>query len=294
MDGLMVDPVLECLAYWVIMKNLKTIKLSFFIFMMGTVVSGCVIEPVRFDAQEEIRGAPDWVNDGSRMVEDKQERWFYGVAFSSSQGDIALQKSIADDKSMVSVGKELAAYLEAVSNSYLLASKFAEQDVNEEFVLLSIENSAKRQIKESVTRQIDEALARQFKQGVSQEFKNEISQQIFDTSSRPIKYAITDQISFARNIEEDIGRQIKEGVSRQIRKSVPKHYPGVRIVNSWRDPITNNIWSQAELNLTYVKSTMATVKDLNVELKQFLANNAETIFDQMIIDKNTINPFAFK
>lgn len=73
----------------------------------------------------------------------------------------------------------------------------------------------------------------------------------------------------------------EESVSRQIKDTTRVNLAGARIIGSWRDPKTNTIWSIAELDMTHVKSTMAGVTDMNVDLKRYIETSADNVFDRV-------------
>lgn len=78
----------------------------------------------------------------------------------------------------------------------------------------------------------------------------------------------------------------EEAVSRQIKNTTKAHMAGTRIIGSWRDPQSNTIWSIAELDMKYVKSTMAGVSDMNSDLKRYIETTADNIFDRFYKEKN--------
>ena len=262
--------------------------------LIASMLAGCTIEPIRSDRKDPIPGAPDWVNKGSIIMDTKGGRFFYGVASVPPQGDYALQKSIADDRSMMEVGNILASYLEKVSDRYMTSSRSDDGMTSEENIYRGLENTAKRQINEGITYQINQAIARQFKEEVSAQFKDGVSRKIKEASMREIRQTISNQLDFSRQLEEEITRQIKEGVSRQIRNAALFNMKGARFISSWRDPRTNDIWSISELNLLQVKSVMSGQKDMNEGLKNYFELNADIIFDQIISDRDSINPFLQK
>jgi LPP20 lipoprotein len=65
-----------------------------------------------------IKGAPDWVNKGTQVLNDRDGRLFHGVGSSPSLGDDALQRSTADDRARAEVGRMLSTYLDVVGNDY--------------------------------------------------------------------------------------------------------------------------------------------------------------------------------
>jgi hypothetical protein len=69
-----------------------------------------------------IKGAPDWVNKGTAVLNDKDGRLFHGVGSAPSLGDEALQRSTADDRARAEVARMLSTYIDAVSSDYSAAS----------------------------------------------------------------------------------------------------------------------------------------------------------------------------
>jgi hypothetical protein len=69
-----------------------------------------------------IKGAPDWVNKGTAVLNDKDGRLFHGVGSSPTLGDEALQRSTADDRARAEVGRMLSTYLDVVGNDYVAAT----------------------------------------------------------------------------------------------------------------------------------------------------------------------------
>ena len=69
-----------------------------------------------------IKGAPDWVNKGTAVLNDKDGRLFHGVGSSPAMGDEALQRSSADDRARAEVARMLSTYLDVVGNDYTASS----------------------------------------------------------------------------------------------------------------------------------------------------------------------------
>lgn len=280
------------------MNNFSAIKRIFTLVIFGAVISGCTLEPTRSEDKPVIKGAPDWVNKGSAMVVSNDKRLFHGVSSANPHGDMALQKSIADDRSMAEVATLLATYLDTVSTEYLTAASprdrgTRDRGVSDELLLRQIEEYSARQINEGVAHQISEAIPRQFKEAVSTQFKEDIAQHVKEGAARHIREAITNQIDFALLIEEEIARQIKESVTRQIKNTTKANMAGAKITASWRDPRTNIIWSLSELDLKHIKNTVPAAADLHVDLKRYFETNAEIVFDTAIRQKAESNtPFS--
>ncbi|MCG6934911.1 MAG: hypothetical protein LJE73_03325, partial [Proteobacteria bacterium] len=69
-----------------------------------------------------ISGAPDWVNEGTQYLNDKDGRLFHGVGQAPAMGDESLQISTADNRARAEVARILTSYLDVVSNDYTSAS----------------------------------------------------------------------------------------------------------------------------------------------------------------------------
>lgn len=189
------------------MNNLGYFKKWFSLVVLAIVISGCASEPTKVESDLNIKGAPDWVNEGSNILSTKDGRLFHGVGSASQMGDMALQKSVADDRARAEVARVLSSYMDVVSNDYMASAKSGDTGVNE------------------------------------------------------------------------------EAVSRQIKNTTKVNMAGARIIGSWRDPKSNTIWSVAELDMKHVKSTMAGVNDMNVDLKRYIATTADNIFDRIAKEK---------
>lgn len=289
------DLLLIYIALRASMKNYICIKNLFIFTLLAPVISGCSLEPVQQE-NINIKGAPEWVNKGSTTASIKEGRMFYGVSYAKPQGDLALQKSIADDQSKAEIIRVLNNYLDVVSSEFMLSSRTDSVSVNEDIIDRRLEQAAVRQVKEVVTLQIEDAVSRQFKdkESISAQFKEEIARKIKDFSARQIRDAISYQTDFVRQLEEVITRQIKEAVSNQIKHTSQAHLVNSRVIGNWRDPRTNNIWTISELDLRNVKATMSGINDMNADMKRFFEQNADGIFERIIRDRENINPFSIR
>ncbi|HEU0189598.1 MAG TPA: hypothetical protein VFQ97_06325 [Gallionella sp.] len=85
-------------------------------------ISGCS-STTQIESNLGIKGAPDWVNKGTNILNDKDGRLFHGVGSASPMGDMALQKSAADDRARAEVARVLSSYMDVVSSDYLSSAK---------------------------------------------------------------------------------------------------------------------------------------------------------------------------
>jgi hypothetical protein len=86
------------------------------------VVAACGGGKTVVESDLGIKGAPNWVNKGTAVLNDKDGRLFHGVGSSPSLGDEALQRSTADDRARAEVARMLSTYIDAVSSDYSAAS----------------------------------------------------------------------------------------------------------------------------------------------------------------------------
>jgi hypothetical protein len=170
--------------------------------MIAIAISACS-STTEVESDLGIKGAPDWVNEGTNILNDKGGRLFHGVGSSSPMGDMSLQKSVADDRARAEVARVLSSYMDVVSSDYLASAKAGGANVAE------------------------------------------------------------------------------EAVSRQIKALTKVNLTGAKIIGSWRDPKTNIIYSIVELDMNHVKSTLAGTQDMNDDLKRYIENSADNIFDRV-------------
>lgn len=82
--------------------------------------------PTKIESNLGIKGAPDWVNEGTQAVSDKKGRLIHGVGSSQPLGDESLQRSTADQRARAEVARILSSYLDVVMHDYAHASKDVE------------------------------------------------------------------------------------------------------------------------------------------------------------------------
>ncbi|MCG6886924.1 MAG: hypothetical protein LJE74_06930 [Proteobacteria bacterium] len=154
-----------------------------------------------------ISGAPDWVNEGTQYLNDKDGRLFHGVGQAPAMGDESLQISTADNRARAEVARILTSYLDVVSNDYTSASGSGDKAINQ------------------------------------------------------------------------------QAVSQQISNLSKINLSGAKIIGHWKDDKTGTIYSIAELDLSRVKDITAQVKDMNADLKRYIIDNSNNIFDKMAQEK---------
>ncbi|HEY6239817.1 MAG TPA: hypothetical protein VIW78_03190 [Burkholderiales bacterium] len=94
----------------------------FFAAAFALALAACFGGKTMVESDLGIKGAPDWVNKGTAVLNDKDGRLFHGVGSSPSLGDEALQRSTADDRARAEVARMLSTYLDVVGNDYAASS----------------------------------------------------------------------------------------------------------------------------------------------------------------------------
>ena len=72
----------------------------------------------RVESNMHIKGAPDWVNEGTAILKNKKGRLFHGVGSAPPMGDRSLQTDTADNRARAALARILTSYMEIVSSDY--------------------------------------------------------------------------------------------------------------------------------------------------------------------------------
>ncbi len=115
------------------MKNFHLVIKLLSMVLLALAISACSSK-TKVESDLGLKGAPDWVNEGTNILNEKDGRLFHGVGSASPTGDMALQKSVADDRARAEVAKVLSSYLDVVSSDYMSAAKAGGANVTEEAV----------------------------------------------------------------------------------------------------------------------------------------------------------------
>jgi len=105
--------------------------------LIALAVSACS-STTKVESDLGLKGAPDWVNEGTNTLNDKDGRLFHGVGSASPMGDMALQKSVADDRARAEVARVLSSYMDVISSDYMASAKAGGENVSEESVTRQI------------------------------------------------------------------------------------------------------------------------------------------------------------
>ena len=90
--------------------------------LLALAISACS-STTKVESDLGLKGAPDWVNEGTNIISEKDGRLFHGVGSASPMGDMSLQKSVADDRARAEVARVLSSYMDVVSNDYMSSAR---------------------------------------------------------------------------------------------------------------------------------------------------------------------------
>ena len=94
--------------------------------------------------------------------------------------------------------------------------------------------------------------------------------------------ASNDYQSAARSGDSKVS---EEAVSRQIKNLSKVNLAGAKIIARWQDKKTSIVYSIAELDMKHVKDTVSAAQDMSVDMRRYLENNADNIFDRVTQEK---------
>lgn len=101
------------------MKSVRyVVGLGLTLLIVG--LAGCASHQLEGDLG--IKGAPDWVNKGTQVVDDKSGHLIHGVGMAPAMPDLSLQTSTADDRARAEVARVLNSFMHVVSQNYSAAA----------------------------------------------------------------------------------------------------------------------------------------------------------------------------
>lgn len=118
-------------------------KSLFFIVSASLLLAACASKTT-VESDLGIRGAPDWVNEGTQYLNDNDGRLFHGVGQAPGMEDASLQIATADNRARAEVARILSSYLDVVSNDYTAVSGNGDKvEVGQQAVSRQISNLSK-------------------------------------------------------------------------------------------------------------------------------------------------------
>lgn len=90
-----------------------------------------------------IRGAPDWVNEGSMALNDHDGRLLHGVGQASPMDDPSLQNSVADGRARAEIARVLGTFVDLAADDYVNSYAGGEERLTRQAVSQQLRNSTR-------------------------------------------------------------------------------------------------------------------------------------------------------
>lgn len=87
-------------------------------FITVTLALGACSTGTTVESDLGIRGAPDWVNEGTQAVDNDGGRLLHGVGMAPPMNDTSLQKSIADNRARAELARILSTFIDSTISDY--------------------------------------------------------------------------------------------------------------------------------------------------------------------------------
>ena len=124
------------------MLNYHHPYLLVFTFGVALLFSGCSTK-TKVESDLGIKGAPEWVNEGTQFLNDQDGRLFHGVGQAPVMKDASLQISTADNRARAEVARILSSYMDVISNDFTAAAGTGKDTVSQQSVSRQIRNLSK-------------------------------------------------------------------------------------------------------------------------------------------------------
>lgn len=117
-------------------KLFGTVMLALAVVLLSACGGGKTV----VESNLKIKGAPDWVNEGTNILNSKDGRLFHGIGSAPKLGDMELQRTTAENRARSEVARILSSYMDVVSKDFLASSSAGASAEAQQSVSRSIEN----------------------------------------------------------------------------------------------------------------------------------------------------------
>lgn len=87
-----------------------------------SMLMACSSNSPTIESDMGIKGAPDWVNEGTQAVDNDDGRFIYGVAFAPPLNDESLQTSTADSRARAELARVVSTFVDSTLSDYAASS----------------------------------------------------------------------------------------------------------------------------------------------------------------------------
>jgi hypothetical protein len=120
------------------MKSTRSFARTTAILLTFGLLSACSSNQLQGDLG--IKGAPDWVNKGTQVTDDKGGHLIHGVAMAQPMNDQSLQTSVADDRARAEVARVLNSFMHVVSQDFSSSSGSGQDQMSAQSVSRQIQS----------------------------------------------------------------------------------------------------------------------------------------------------------
>ena len=121
------------------MKLARSIGVTALAVLFAGLVTACSSNP-QLEGNLGIKDAPDWVNKGTQVLNDKGGHLIHGVGMAPTMNDFSLQQSTADDRARAEVARVLNSFMHVVSQDYTAAAGSGQDQQSEQSMSREIQN----------------------------------------------------------------------------------------------------------------------------------------------------------
>ncbi|HEX7048498.1 MAG TPA: hypothetical protein VF275_13105 [Gammaproteobacteria bacterium] len=110
------------------------------LLLLAGTLAACASGRTEVESDLGIEDAPDWVNEGSQALNNKEGRLIHGFGSAPQMMDASLQRSTADDRARAEVARVLSSFMNVVSQDYVATAGYGEDMLSEQAISRQIEN----------------------------------------------------------------------------------------------------------------------------------------------------------
>ena len=108
------------------------------VLLMASTLTACSNSQLKGDLG--MKGAPDWVNEGTQVVNDKDGRLIHGVGMAPNMNDFSLQKSTSEDRARAEVARVLNSFMHVATQDYTSSSGAGQDEQTAQTISRQIQN----------------------------------------------------------------------------------------------------------------------------------------------------------
>lgn len=112
----------------------------FFVVLAVSALAACASGRTEIESDLGIDGAPDWVNEGSQALNNRDGRLIHGMGSAPKMSSQSLQISTADNRARAEVARVLSSFMHVVSADYVATTGAGESALDEQAISRSVEN----------------------------------------------------------------------------------------------------------------------------------------------------------